>query len=215
MTVVAITDMRVWQQLAYPFYLASLVMLVLVDAFGIIGMGAQRWLKPPSPGATVRADENCDCDDLGALFRTAKHDRGLADSSADYPHCPNLGAHPADRGTARFGGCPDADGRCRGDVDGDRVRWWKFGVVLAGVAAALPIAWFSLHDYQKKRLTTFLDPEADPLGAGYHITPNPKSPWAVAVSWARGWGRAVKAISISCPKSIPILFSQWWVRKWG
>src|SRR5258706_16059975 len=38
----------------------------------------------------------------------------------------------------------------------------------AGVAA--PIAWRMLRDYQKTRLYTFLDPEQDPLGAGYHIT---------------------------------------------
>src|SRR5205814_7677823 len=38
----------------------------------------------------------------------------------------------------------------------------------AGIAA--PIAWRFLRDYQKTRLYTFLDPEQDPLGAGYHIT---------------------------------------------
>jgi len=38
------------------------------------------------------------------------------------------------------------------------------------IAAALPIVYSQLHDYQKKRVLTFLDPESDPLGAGYHIT---------------------------------------------
>jgi rod shape determining protein RodA len=37
------------------------------------------------------------------------------------------------------------------------------------VAAALPIVWQQLHDYQRQRVMTFLDPEHDPLGAGYHI----------------------------------------------
>jgi rod shape determining protein RodA len=42
----------------------------------------------------------------------------------------------------------------------------------AGVAlaAALPIVYSTLHEYQQKRVTIFLDPESDPLGAGYHIT---------------------------------------------
>ena len=34
---------------------------------------------------------------------------------------------------------------------------------------AWPIAWFLMHDYQKQRVLTFLNPESDPLGAGYHI----------------------------------------------
>jgi rod shape determining protein RodA len=49
------------------------------------------------------------------------------------------------------------------------VRWWKFALVIGTVAAALPVAWQQLHDYQKQRVLTFLNPEHDPLGAGYHI----------------------------------------------
>ena len=42
----------------------------------------------------------------------------------------------------------------------------------AGIAAVgcLPIAWSFMHEYQRKRVLTFLDPDRDPLGAGYHIT---------------------------------------------
>jgi len=36
-------------------------------------------------------------------------------------------------------------------------------------SAALPVLWYVMHDYQKKRVLTFLNPENDPLGAGYHI----------------------------------------------
>jgi rod shape determining protein RodA len=48
------------------------------------------------------------------------------------------------------------------------LRWF----VIPGVAglAALPLVYNLLHDYQKRRVMIFLDPEADPLGAGYHIT---------------------------------------------
>jgi rod shape determining protein RodA len=48
------------------------------------------------------------------------------------------------------------------------VRIWQFGLVLAAGMAAVPIAWRFLRDYQKNRIYTFLDPENDPLGAGYH-----------------------------------------------
>ena len=49
------------------------------------------------------------------------------------------------------------------------VRLWKFAAVIAVAAAAAPFAYNKLHDYQRERLLTFLDPERDPLGSGYHI----------------------------------------------
>jgi rod shape determining protein RodA len=48
---------------------------------------------------------------------------------------------------------------------------WRWIILAAGAAAgAAPLLWLKLHDYQRNRLLTFLDPERDPLGAGYHIT---------------------------------------------
>ncbi len=49
------------------------------------------------------------------------------------------------------------------------VAWWKFGLAAAAAAAAAPVAWSLLHDYQRDRVLTFMEPERDPLGAGYHI----------------------------------------------
>src|SRR3546814_9468581 len=47
--------------------------------------------------------------------------------------------------------------------------WWCIGT--GGVsAAALPVLYTQLHEYQQKRVLIFLDPESDPLGAGYHIS---------------------------------------------
>ncbi len=43
------------------------------------------------------------------------------------------------------------------------------GVMLAGIAVTVPFAWYILHDYQRQRVLTFLNPENDPLGTGYHI----------------------------------------------
>jgi len=49
-------------------------------------------------------------------------------------------------------------------------RWrWMIGA-LAALGAALPLVWSKMHDYQRQRILTLLDPESDPLGAGYHIT---------------------------------------------
>jgi rod shape determining protein RodA len=48
------------------------------------------------------------------------------------------------------------------------VRLWKFAILIAAGAAAAPLAWRFLKPYQKTRLVSFLDPESDPQGAGYH-----------------------------------------------
>jgi rod shape determining protein RodA len=49
------------------------------------------------------------------------------------------------------------------------VRLWKFALGLLLTLGAIPVAWQFLHAYQRQRLLTFLNPESDPLGAGYHI----------------------------------------------
>src|SRR6185369_4372273 len=47
---------------------------------------------------------------------------------------------------------------------------WKVLVsLMAGGAASLPFVWSAMHDYQRRRILTLLDPMEDPLGAGYHI----------------------------------------------
>ena len=49
------------------------------------------------------------------------------------------------------------------------MNWKSILVAAAGVLAMLPVAWLFLKDYQKDRLLTFISPESDPLGTGYHI----------------------------------------------
>jgi rod shape determining protein RodA len=49
------------------------------------------------------------------------------------------------------------------------VRLWKFAVVTVIGVTTIPVGWQFLREYQKNRVLTFLNPERDPLGAGYHI----------------------------------------------
>lgn len=49
------------------------------------------------------------------------------------------------------------------------MNWKSILIAAAGILAMLPVAWFLLKDYQKDRLLTFISPESDPLGTGYHI----------------------------------------------
>nr|WP_275406363.1 rod shape-determining protein RodA [Pseudodesulfovibrio sp. JC047] len=59
-----------------------------------------------------------------------------------------------------------------------------FKTALVAIPALLPMSWFFLHDYQKQRIMTFLDPTTDPLGAGYHIIQS-----EIAIGSGGFWGK--------------------------
>lgn len=170
MMAVALTDVRIWLRYAYAAYALALALLAAVEVAGSIGMGAQRWI------------------DLGFINLQPSElmKIALALALARYFHCITaedvsrplklfvplfMVAAPAvlvlkqpDLGTAMMlliasGAVFFAAG----------VRLWMFGVVAACGMAAAPVAWQFLHQYQKQRVLTFLKPESDPLGSGYHI----------------------------------------------
>jgi rod shape determining protein RodA len=49
------------------------------------------------------------------------------------------------------------------------IRWKQVTIIIMCLAVSAPLFWYNLHDYQKSRVLTFLNPEMDPLGTGYHI----------------------------------------------
>ena len=49
------------------------------------------------------------------------------------------------------------------------MAWWRIGVLIGAVAGMVPVAWHFLHQYQRDRVLTLLNPESDPLGNGWHI----------------------------------------------
>jgi rod shape determining protein RodA len=59
-----------------------------------------------------------------------------------------------------------------------------FKTALVAIPALMPLSWFFLHDYQKRRIMTFLDPTNDPLGAGYHIIQS-----EIAIGSGGFWGK--------------------------
>jgi len=50
-----------------------------------------------------------------------------------------------------------------------KIRWTSLIILAGTILSSVPLVWVTLKDYQKKRIFTFLNPESDPLGAGYHI----------------------------------------------
>ena len=149
-------------------YAGGVLLLVLVAGLGDIGKGAQRWLDlgfirfQPSELMKLAMPMMC------AWYL---HDRALPASLPQSLVVLAIIALPAgliaeqpDLGTALL---VAAAGLLVVLLAGLPWRWVFAGAGLA--AAAAPVAWFFLHDYQRRRVLTLLDPQSDPLGAGYHI----------------------------------------------
>ncbi|POY43844.1 rod shape-determining protein RodA [Avibacterium gallinarum] len=67
------------------------------------------------------------------------------------------------------------------------MSWWLILIAVIGLAGFIPIMWFYLmHDYQRTRVLTLLDPEKDPLGAGYHILQSKIAIGSGGI-WGKGW----------------------------
>jgi rod shape determining protein RodA len=167
---VALVDIRFWHRWAYPLHGLSIVLLIAVDMMGIIGMGAQRWLDlwviQIQPSELVK---------VTLVLALARYFHGVAaeDMPRFLPMVPAalmilvpaaLVMKQPDLGT---GTMLVVTGAVVFFAAGVRLRWFAAGAVL--VLSALPMAWRFLHDYQQQRILTYLDPQRDPLGAGYHI----------------------------------------------
>jgi rod shape determining protein RodA len=168
----AVIDIRVWMSLAYPAYGVALLLLVAVDVVGHVGLGAQRWISIGP--LDLQPSELMKIALVLALARYL-HGKSIEEVSKPIPLAIGLAmiGIPAifvvlqpNLGTTLI---IVADGCSLLFLAG--LSWWWIGPTLAAVAAAVPLAWrFVLHDYQKARVETFLDPESDALGKGWNIT---------------------------------------------
>ncbi len=167
---VAVVDIRLWLRYAYAIFFVVLLLLGAVDISGFMGMGARRWINIGF--LTLQPSELMKIAMVLALARYF-HGGSLEDIRRPAFLIPPLFIVAAptalvlrqpDLGTALILLITAA-----GLFFMAGVRIWKFALVAVSGLAAAPFAWQSLHDYQRKRVLTFLDPESDPLGAGYHI----------------------------------------------
>ncbi|MBB5207434.1 rod shape-determining protein RodA [Chiayiivirga flava] len=72
------------------------------------------------------------------------------------------------------------------------MAWWRIGLLAGLAAAALPLAWPFLREYQKQRLLTFMSPEADPLGSGWNIIQSKIAVGSGGV-FGKGWGQGTQS----------------------
>ena len=170
MVIVATINIRIWLRYAYVLYFLALALLVAVEVAGYVGMGAQRWISlgfvnvQPSELmkiflilALARYFNASAIEDIGRISSLIVPIGLIVAPSILILRQPDLGTAimvMMSGGAVMF-------------LAG--VRLWKFAVIGVSGLAAAPVAWQFLHEYQKKRVLTFLNPETDPLGAGYHI----------------------------------------------
>jgi rod shape determining protein RodA len=170
MVCIAMVDIRFIAKLSWPVYFGSIALLFLVMRMGHMGKGAQRWVElggvqlQPSEIAKIALVLG-----LAAWFHRASWER-IGNPLFLIPPTlmvllpvgfilkePNLG-------TAVITGLVGMSVFFAAGV-----RLWKFALVAIPIPFAARIAYAQLHDYQRARIDTFLDPSSDPLGAGYNI----------------------------------------------
>ncbi|HEY5106255.1 MAG TPA: rod shape-determining protein RodA [Caulobacteraceae bacterium] len=171
MIVLAMVDLRVWFALAYPVYAVGLLLLLAVAAIGHSTLGAQRWLDIGpiriQPSEIIK---------IGLVLALARFYHSLSARSAVLSWWllipaaliavpAALVAHQPDLGTALL---IVATGGVMMILAGLSLRLLGVGAV-AVLALLPPVFMFGLKAYQRARLLTFLNPEADRSGAGYHI----------------------------------------------
>jgi len=165
--IVCLIPVRVLALMTWPAYLTALITLMLVPVLGDVQMGARRWLDLGvvyfQPSELMKWALML----LMAHWFAARHAASLKDMllAMVFAVVPaGLIIIQPDLGTSLLlllsavvmvfaAGLP--------------WRWATYGVV-AGLVS-LPVLWQTMHAYQKQRVLSFLHPEADPLGAGYHV----------------------------------------------
>ena len=169
MMIMAQLPPKFYQRLAPYLYLVGFIMLILVDAIGTTSKGAQRWLDLGfirfQPSEIVK---------LAVPLMVAVYlgNRPLPPKMSEtfiaiaMIIVPTLlVAIQPDLGTSIL---VSASGLFVVFLAG--MSWWLILAAVVGLAAFIPIMWmYLMHDYQRMRVLTLLDPEKDPLGAGYHI----------------------------------------------
>ena len=178
MLIVAMIPIWFWRNMAVLAYGVSILLLILVELVGVVGMGAQRWIDI----GPIRLQPS-ELSKITVVMILAAYYDWLDVKKVSRPLWvlvpvllvllpAGLTLIQPDLGTSILivmgGGIV---------MFAAGVSWWYFGVVAAAgvglvfaVFASRGTPWQLLRDYQYRRIDTFMDPSVDPLGAGYHIT---------------------------------------------
>ena len=169
-----------------PLYIVMLVLLLAVALFGHTSLGAQRWIRIGP--VTFQPSEFSKALMIVCLAAFLDRGREYMDELKDYLPAVAyvfvpffLVLRQPDLGTALVFA---AIAFCMFWVCGFKVKWLA---VMTGIgAAAAPLLWHLLHEYQRNRIRVFLNPELDPYGAGYHVIQS-KIAIGSGMLFGKGW----------------------------
>ncbi len=168
--ILSFVQIRFWHSSSYLIYISFLILLICVKYFGISSSGSKRWLDLPfiilQPSELMK---------IGLILFLSKYYHRIPNDSINrirYLFLPIivlvapvlLVITQPDLGTSLL---IAAGGLVVAWLAGVRVKFFLYSFVL--FIALLPVAISFLKPYQKSRILTFLNPEKDPLGAGYQI----------------------------------------------
>ena len=178
MFVIAMTPIWIWRNVSVPIYIIALLLLLLVEFLGRTGMGAQRWINlgfinlQPSEVAKIAL----------VMLMAAYYD-WLPSDKVSRPFWVFVPLIFISLPVLLVIQQPDLGTSILLLLSGVTVmflagvHWIYFGTVIAlssGLVLTLfksrGTEWQLLQEYQFLRIDTFLNPDSDPLGAGYHIT---------------------------------------------
>ncbi len=188
----ALVPVEIWIRVSYPLFALALALVLLVPLIGVNppGAGAKRWLM--IAGVSIQPSEFFK---IALILGLARYFHALPAARISNPLFllppalmialplipiflqPDLGTAVL---VAMIGG---------GIVFLAGVNSLYFITALIAALSALPVLWANLMPYQRERIFTFLDPERDPLGAGYHLLQS-KIALGSAGLWGKGAGNA-------------------------
>lgn len=167
-------------------YGIGVAMLVAVDVVGDVGMGAKRWLEIPG---VIRFQPSEMMKLAAPLMVAAYLNRcELPPRLRDIVVCGVIIGVPVvltaiqpDLGTSLL-----VSSAALIVVLLAGLSWRLIGFITALGAASVPVLWMNMHNYQRQRVLTFLNPESDPLGSGWNII---QSTTAIGSGglWGKGW----------------------------
>ncbi|TFW24861.1 rod shape-determining protein RodA [Duganella callida] len=190
MWLVANIPPQMMMRLAVPAYALGVALLVAVALFGVIKGGSRRWLYV---GTQIQPSELMKIAMPLMLAWFFQREQGhirwqtyiIAAVLLAIP--AGLIARQPDLGTAML---VTMAGACVIFLGG--VSWKALGALGLAAAAALPALWAVMHDYQRDRVLTLIDPYHDPLGKGFHIIQSMIAIGSGGVT-GKGWTRGTQA----------------------
>ena len=207
-------DYRRIERSAYIIYIVMVLAVLAVPFFGRVGGGSRRWLT--FGPVSIQPSEFMKLGMVIVLARYFSRTSGVRLGLRDALLPLAMMAVPAfavllqpDLGSASMIGIVSVTMLIMGGV---RLRW--FALLGSPIVLLAPLLWGHLKTYQQQRILTFINPELDPLGAGYHVTQS-KIAVGSGMLWGKGFLQGTQNHLNFLPEQHTDFIFSVWAEEWG